>query len=96
MLGLALANEGGHFLAASMLHLRWKRFVRLPWKFGIAVDVDTPRHARLIGLAGPSVNLAIAAPPLAFPGQPRALGVVSVFIATVASAFDWTVVRGQS
>jgi hypothetical protein len=96
VVGLVLAHELGHAAAAQALGLRWRPFVRLPWKVGIAVWVDTPRQARLIGLAGPAVNLACAAPLLTFPGQARALGIVSLLIASVPSAVDWAVVARRS
>jgi hypothetical protein len=95
ILGLVLAHECGHAAAAQALGLRWRPFVRLPWKVGIAVWVNTPRQARLIGLAGPAANLACAAPLLVFSGPPRVLGFVSLFMATAPSAVDWTVVRAS-
>lgn len=87
ILALIVIHELAHAAAAQMLGLRWKPFVRLPWKVGIAVWVDTPRQQRIIGLAGPASNLAAAAPLVLF-HQP-ALAAVSVLMATGPSAVDW-------
>lgn len=96
IIALVLAHEAAHAAAAQALGLRWKPFVRLPWKAGIAVWVDTPRQQRLIGLAGPAANLVLAVPLLLLPAQWRVLGFVSLLMATVPSAVDWlAIVRAR-
>jgi hypothetical protein len=87
IIALVLAHEAGHAIAAQALGLRWKPFMRLPWKIGIAVWVDTPRQSQIIGLAGPVMNLMLV-PLLAFLGQGM-LAILSLAMATLPSAIDW-------
>jgi Zn-dependent protease len=79
-----VSHEAGHAAAAQAVGLRWRPFVRLPWKIGVVVLAPEPgirpRDDLFIALAGPAASAMLAA--LTFQISP-ALSVLSGCLAVL-------------